>query len=203
MMRLSLCSSFTTILCCLLWAETTSAFVVHVEHEDEHCFIIRTPNKDSTISGSYDLLDDNLSPDPVSILILNDELHSLYQSPKGSTGGQFSIHAQGRLHLCIQNGLDHAGMDELDRGVSFEVRVSVQDLTAPAVKLTSELVEKLWNLQVHQDHMRSREALHREVAEGTFEELLIWTVAEAVALVVVSGLQVLYFRRFLEKRRFM
>jgi hypothetical protein len=94
-------------------------------------------------------------------------------------------------------------MDYMDRSVAFEVQVTAEELTAPAVKLTSEIVQKLWNLQTHQDHMRSREALHREVAEGTFEELLKWTVAEAVALIVVSGMQVMYFRRFLEKRRFM
>jgi hypothetical protein len=117
MMRSSLCSAFTTILACVLIAHTTKALVVHVPHEDEVCFIFRTPNKDSTVSCSFDLLDDNLSPDPVSILILDDDLETLYRTEKGLPSGQFSIHIQGRLFICIQNGLDHVGQDQLSRGV--------------------------------------------------------------------------------------
>ena len=50
---------------------------------------------------------------------------------------------------------------------------------------------------------RDRLITPREVTEETFSELLTWTIVEAVALVVVSFGQVLYFRRFLEKRRYM
>ena len=98
---------------------------------------------------------------------------------------------------------DHRSHDRLDREVAFEIRVVVDDPTAPLVGLTNNLNENLWNLQARQDYMRTREAVHREVTEETFSELLTWTILEAVALVFVSFGQVLYFRRFLEKRRYM
>lgn len=207
--RYSLSYSITitviTVLCILLFIQQSTAYIVHVGHEDEHCVIVRTPPRESTLFGSYDLLDDNLSPEPVAFIVLNSDQYRVYKSPFGITEGQFSVKAQGRLTICIQNGMDHdhRSHDRLDREVAFEIRVVVDDPTAPLVGLTNNLNENLWNLQARQDYMRTREAVHREVTEETFSELLTWTILEAVALVFVSFGQVLYFRRFLEKRRYM
>lgn len=184
---------------------TAAAYIVQVGHEDEHCIIVRTPPRESTIFGSYDVLDDNLSPEPVAFSVFNSDQYRIYKSHFATTEGHFSVRGQGRFTICIQNGMDHDHIshDRLDREVAFEVRVLVDDPAAPLVGLTNHLNENLWNLQARQDYMRTREVAHREVTEETFSELLTWTIVEAVALVVVSFGQVLYFRRFLEKRRYM
>jgi hypothetical protein len=50
--------------------------------------------------------------------------------------------------------------------------------------------------------MRSREINHRNMAEKTFTDTLTWTLVELTALCIIAVTQVLYIRRYLEKKRY-
>ena len=58
-------------------------------------------------------------------------------------------------------------------------------------------------LMDHFAYAKRREADQREIVEATFSEIMTWTIIEAVAVCGVALGQVLYFRMFLEKKRYM
>lgn len=181
-----------------------AAYIVQVGHMEEQCFVIRTPpGKISTIEGSYDMLDENLPAEPLRVIWLDHEFTRLYKNGYGEHSGFFQIHAQGRLTFCLQNAMDSVSKDELDREVFFDIRIIVDEPLNPLIGQAITVQDKLWGLQNHHLVMRAREEIHRGVVEQTFSDLLKWTLLEAAALVAVSLMQVMYFRRFLEKRRFM
>ena len=68
---------------------------------------------------------------------------------------------------------------------------------------TWNLSKDISKLDTHYTFMRSREATHRAVVERTFTRLAAYTFFEGFVLIVVSVGQILYFRRFLERRRYM
>lgn len=71
------------------------------------------------------------------------------------------------------------------------------------LELGGDLIDALENMADHQSYLREREAAHRALAEETFSAILFWTVAEALVLASVAGGQIVYLRRFIEKRRYL
>ena len=71
------------------------------------------------------------------------------------------------------------------------------------LELGGDLIDALENMADHQSYLREREAAHRALAEETFSAVLFWTVVEALVLASVAGGQILYLRRFIEKRRYL
>uniref|UniRef100_A0A7S1FVF3 GOLD domain-containing protein n=1 Tax=Corethron hystrix TaxID=216773 RepID=A0A7S1FVF3_9STRA len=85
-------------------------------------------------------------------------------------------------HYLIRNGPDESMTDQL-------------------IEASQNLMLDLEALSDHQSFMRSRERDHRELSEKIFARVVRWTLLEAVVLIVVSGGQVVYLRKFFEKRR--
>lgn len=71
------------------------------------------------------------------------------------------------------------------------------------MKAVTDLTRALGNLVHHHTYMRVREGKHREVIESTFGQLMWWVILEGVLVVGIAGAQILYFRNFLERRRYM
>ena len=67
---------------------------------------------------------------------------------------------------------------------------------------TQGLFRELGRLRDHYTYMRAREALHRETVEETFSRLMSWSILEGAAVITVALGQIVYFRRFLEQRRY-
>ena len=63
------------------------------------------------------------------------------------------------------------------------------------------LLENLRTLVDHQSYMRQREAAHRDLAELTNSRIQFYSFVELVALVLVSGAQIMFLQRFFEKKR--
>jgi len=171
-------------------------------------------------SGNFDCLDDNLSPDPVSIVLYDSKFTTVWQSKAGASEGIFSHLGSGRHQLCISNGImDGDDIYEMydgnDRTVGFSVRVvtlqrGVEEEEGPDDENTSRLIEMsnsllswLSSMMDHQDYMRNREAVHKDLTEATFHRVVRWTLLEAFVLVLVSGGQVIYLRKFFEQRRYL
>mmetsp|Transcript_2395 Transcript_2395/g.5185 ORF Transcript_2395/g.5185 Transcript_2395/m.5185 type:complete len:221 (-) Transcript_2395:145-807(-) len=213
-----------TPLLVLLALTTTAnaAFSTVVENGEEECFTIRAPaNVQSTINGNFDVLDDELSPDPIGVVLYDPSEKPVWRSVPKSSEGTFSVpRASGKYELCIQNG--KAGSDDYvankdgsDREVGFAVRVippqrGVEGEAGPDDRLTSNLIdmsdrlmEGLRTMSDHQEYMRERENKHMVLADLTFNRIVQWTVLEAVVLILISFGQVLYLKKFFEQRRYL
>jgi len=173
------------------------------------------------IRGSFEWLDGlEQSLEPTSVVVLKDGTETeLYRSPPEIDHERFSVPARvGSAYLlCAQNGLYHGEDSEYDEQ---ERQVGLRITVEPAFKSNQD-PNKVWqeqggdkflddasNLQQsvqqavdHVFYMKTRENNHREVAEETFTELLLWVLLEFVLLFVVAGGQIYWLRRFLEKRR--
>ena len=122
------------------------------------------------------------------------------------------------------------GRDGLDRAVGWALRVRSADAHArwmrekdgvaedgastkeksesekkaeSLLELGGDLIDALENMADHQAYLREREAAHRALAEETFSAVFFWTIIEALVLLTVAGGQILYLRRFIEKRRYL
>jgi len=201
-----------------------AAYIVSIPEKQEECFVIASPGAaGGTLFGNFDYLNDEISAEPLSVVIIdNKEEHVLFRSRRRATEGAFRINLKPdqKVNLCLQNGIVTAGRgrktpsarkhDGEIRVVGFEFTVDVKDENAEAhsqhqrnEKSAYELKRALSNLINHHQYMRTREGKHREVVETTFSQLMWWAVAEGISVVVIAGLQILYLRNFLERRRYM
>lgn len=190
----------------LLLSSSDATFILNVPYYDEVCFIVRTPPgpEVSLVTGSFDLLDDKLRPDPISIVVLNDKLEHLFQSTKSVHSGTFAVATTGRVSVCARNAMDddrHTNKDRNLRVVGLDVQVMTLDKTSAIMEAVQRLHSKVFVFKSLYDYVREREAQHREVAEETFTKLLFWSLLEAACVLVVSAAQIFYMRRFVENKR--
>lgn len=105
-----------------------------------------------------------------------------------------------------ENGLDpfyenEYGIDEKKDAAAVPGPVKVEKWSSEWFVKSEELRRRLKQLVQHHDYMRVRESSHRQITEKTFSDVLLWTLFEACVVVSVAIGQVMYFRRFLEKKR--
>lgn len=202
-----------------------SAYIATIKPKDEECFYVRPPTgKAGTLYGNYDHLDDGLSPDPLSVVVVDyNEEHVLYRSRRRAREGTFTVKLEQdqKVALCLQNGLITAGRgrknpmdrnrnDDMERTIGFTYYIEAKDEAAELksqnerlVGVASDLTRQLGNLINHHQYMRTREAKHRELVEMTFSRLMVWIFVEGAAVILIAGGQILYLRRYMEVRRFM
>jgi len=136
-----------------------AALSVSLQKGEEKCFIFRTPNDDhiAHITGSYDVLDDNLSMNPLTSTLFDDLYEVLWHSEQAASEGSFTARGKGRFHLCFGNGsggyktkedrekerrrveghhidddnFDYQNYDGKERRIAFNVRVK-QESDEPA-----------------------------------------------------------------------
>ena len=141
--------------------------------------------------------------------------------PKGNFRAPITSTKRG-YWLCFQNS-NHAPdnedpedehPDHIERIVGFDYKVhSIVPDVKPAPLLytndhtdewrdKSDLVQaELRQLMSHRDFMHMREGKHRQLVEYTFDDIMAWTIIETTFVVLVAVCQVLYFRRFIEKKQ--
>jgi len=161
---------------------------------------------------------------PISLIVLDGTTQrTLFRSRRGSDHGTFrvSLKSKQKVHICIQNGLWNAGgkkkisrnpnapelTEEHLVGIQYTFEetnpvVELQLTNAKLVTATKTVYQELSRLQDHYLYIRTREATHRETVEKTFTRLMTWVLLQGSVVIVVAGAQVLYFRRFLERRRY-
>ena len=190
----------------LLLSVADATFVLSVPALDEVCFVIRTPKgpESSLVTGSFDLLDDDLPPDPIVVSIHDETMHRFYTSKPRVKSGTFNVVVTGRIYLCAHSGVDHDSHHALDyniRLVGVHVQVRTLDKTSAVMECVQRMQSNLANIRSQHDYLRTREALHRELVEQTFTKLLVWSLIEAGCVLLASAAQIMYMRRFIEKRR--
>jgi hypothetical protein len=171
------------------------------------------------------MLDDGLSSDPLSLIIMDaSNERILWRSRRGAKEGNFKVdlNENQKASFCLQNGLLTTGRgkkkqptnkphpDGLERTVGFQFVVEPRSVVTEVFSQNSKLVKaatglnrELMSLMSHHEYMRSREGTHRELVERIFSQLLVWAILESLAVIAVAAGQIIYFRRFLETRRYM
>jgi len=74
-------------------------------------------------------------------------------------------------------------------------------MTTKLIDSAARLQANLEDISDHQSYMRARETSHRELSEKTFARVVRWTFLEGLVLLFVAGGQVMYLRKFFEKKR--
>jgi hypothetical protein len=209
---------FVSTLCC------RASYLITIKPKEEECFYV-TPIVDSTIFGNFEVLDDKLSAQPLSLIVTDVALSKMkHRSRRGARDGTFkvSVDAKEKTYICIQNGLvtGDGGMtresvgrsksDNLPRTVGIDITVEAQNVhnelhenNANLLARSLDLTRELGRLRNHHEYSQAREAIHREVVETTFSKLMAWAIAQSAGVVVIAVGQIMFLRRFLERRRYM
>ena len=116
----------------------------------------------------------------------------------GQTDGSFATESQrkGDHYMCIENNHDSV----VEVGFAFRKNNKGAEDSKLSASI-SELLEGLQTLADHQNYMREREELHRDITESTNYRVLIWTIVEALTLALISVWQLMNVRKFFEVRR--
>eukprot|EP00980_Cylindrotheca_fusiformis_P006932 scaffold1443_cov113-Cylindrotheca_fusiformis.AAC.6 len=215
---------FLVLMTTMMLSQCQASYTFKVAPRQEECFVV-TPLTHSTIHGNFELLDDELSARPLSILVTDStDSTTKFRSRRGQRDGKFKVDAEPKekVYICIQNGTfgtdrkkkkereGRAKNDDLTRTVGLQLSVEERDVHSELHQTHSTILTKavslareISRLQNHNEFMRTREAKHREVVEVTFSKLMRWTIAQCAGVVLLAVSQVMYLKRFLERRRYM
>jgi len=78
-----------------------------VSPQTEECVYVLPPaeGKNCFITGQYDMIDDELSPNPVTVIIFDSEFEIVWHSKPGVAADKFALDTNCKRHqLCIANG---------------------------------------------------------------------------------------------------
>jgi hypothetical protein len=143
---------------------------------------------------------------------------SLYEIPSGDLEGDFELNnLQGNqeFQICFQSNVEGSNPDDaFDLGFNLRFhhppRTLDEEESGPDNQRASKLVEKAakihldWDiLQDHFDFLRNREAIHEEMNDAIVNRLSKWTYIEAILVVGMATGQVMYWKKFFEKRRYL
>lgn len=70
------------------------------------------------------------------------------------------------------------------------------------LEMSNSIYDGLNLMEDHQDYLKFRESLHIQVTERTIRNVIMWTMIEALVLVVISIGQVFYLKKFFETRQY-
>jgi hypothetical protein len=161
-------------------------------------------------SGNFELVDERASSSVLSFTVtkLGNPEQDHYNSI-GEDGGHFKITDRGgRYKVCIGNNTRSRAGDGIPRKVAFNFRVKptyekhedspgpYNEKLANIEDLADDLLIGLEDLLDHQEVMKERERLHRNISESTFNNVWRWTLFEKVLLVLVSFGQILYIKSY-------
>ncbi len=171
-------------------------------------------------SGDFELLDEWKSSKALVVRIFSFATHKMvWNSKPGAWEDDFSIHGQGKYHLCFSNGfVSHptdqtSGQnDQLERTVGFAIRVQPlkkydlnKEKPGPLTERASQLLEASEGMQHqlnvlldHIEYMKTRERNHESLTTQIQNRILNWTIVHSTALVIMAFIQVIIWRRHFE-----
>jgi hypothetical protein len=143
---------------------------------------------------------------------------SVYEVPSVDLEGDFELsdlQENMEFQICFQSNVEGSNPDDAF-DIGFNLRFHDQPRTldneesGPDNERASKLVEKAakihqdWDiLQDHFDFLRNREAIHEEMNDNIVKRLTKWTYIEAILVVGMATGQVMYWKKFFEKRRYL
>ncbi|CAB9501952.1 transmembrane emp24 domain trafficking protein 2 [Seminavis robusta] len=178
-----------------------------VPAKEEECVVMFAPAR-SSINGNYNILEDHLKAEQVTIIVLDDNGKAFYRSKYNRDHGSFSIkhYTTERFQLCVQNHLfNRRRFDNLPRSVGISIRVDpptkedLDEKTKSLMEYSEKVFSAVNDLKGHFSFRKVRETHHRQIVERIFTELLYWTVGEAIFVVLLAVGGVLYLQHAISK----
>jgi len=199
-----------------------ASYAISIDPGSEECYVFFTPKdvgSTSTISGSFEVLHDDVDSYELAVKIANlDTGESIHEVPIGTQEGDFKLEqlkASSKFSICFQN---HAQPDddENEFDVGFNVRFHKPARTlddeesGPDGERANQLAEKAWDIhqdwEILQDHfefLRNREGIHYGMNNEIMKRLAHWAYIEALLVIIMALGQVMYWKKFFEKRRYL
>jgi len=107
-------------------------------------------------------------------------------------------HAGFNIHVR-QQPKEMGGEEDLEGEVEGADNLKTTNL----LKLSGEVLDGMTFLADHQANTRAREASKKKLQDATSRRVIMWTMLEAAVLIVISASQVLYLRKFFERKRYL
>lgn len=183
------------------------AYFITVDAHSEECFFDRAESGTKlglmfeTVEGGF--LD-------IEVRITGPDQKVIYQGEKESSGKYtFSAYETGIYHYCFSNKMStltpKVVMFSMEIGEAPKGTIgAVNEGEAGHTKLEDmikELSGTLTSIKHEQDYMHVRDRIHRSINENTNSRVVMWSVFEALVLVVMTVGQVYYLKRFFEVKR--
>uniref|UniRef100_A0A1Q3FH02 Putative cargo transport protein n=1 Tax=Culex tarsalis TaxID=7177 RepID=A0A1Q3FH02_CULTA len=202
---LALLATCLLLLTCL--PTTSYAYFITVDAHSEECFFDKAESGTKlglmfeTVEGGF--LD-------IEVRITGPDQKVIYQGEKESSGKYtFSAYETGIYHYCFSNKMStltpKVVMFSMEIGEAPKGTIgAVNEGEAGHTKLEDmikELSGTLTSIKHEQDYMHVRDRIHRSINENTNSRVVMWSVFEALVLVVMTVGQVYYLKRFFEVKR--
>ncbi|XP_058834195.1 transmembrane emp24 domain-containing protein 2 [Topomyia yanbarensis] len=183
------------------------AYFITVDAHSEECFFDRAESGTKlglmfeTVEGGF--LD-------IEVRITGPDQKVIYQGEKESSGKYtFSAYETGIYHYCFSNKMStltpKVVMFSMEIGEAPKGTIgAVNEGEVGHTKLEDmikELSGTLTSIKHEQDYMHVRDRIHRTINESTNSRVVMWSVFEALVLVVMTVGQVYYLKRFFEVKR--
>jgi len=199
-----------------------ASYAISIDAGTEECFVFLTPSDvgtTSTISGSFEVLHDDIDSYELGVSVVNlDTGEHMHEVPTGTLEGDFKlehIEANSKFSICFTNNAEASDVDdEFDLGFNIRfhkpTRALEDGVSGPDAERAADLVEKAseigqdWDvLQDHFEFLRNREAIHLGMNNEIMTRLRHWTYFEALLVILMAMGQVMYWKKFFEKRRYL
>lgn len=203
-------NALTAVGVCLLLiscAQLSYGYFITVDAHSEECFFDKAESGTKlglmfeTVEGGF--LD-------IEVRITGPDQKVIYQGEKESSGKYtFSAYETGIYHYCFSNKMStltpKVVMFSMEIGEAPKGTIgAVNEGEAGHTKLEDmikELSGTLTSIKHEQDYMHVRDRIHRSINENTNSRVVMWSVFEALVLVVMTVGQVYYLKRFFEVKR--
>ncbi|XP_065087469.1 transmembrane emp24 domain-containing protein 2 [Ochlerotatus camptorhynchus] len=204
MNKLNSCVFLIVLINCLNFSH---GYFITVDAHSEECFFDRAESGTKlglmfeTVEGGF--LD-------IEVRIVGPDQKVIYQGEKESSGKYtFSAYETGIYHYCFSNKMStltpKVVMFSMEIGDAPKGTIgAVNEGEAGHTKLEDmikELSGTLTSIKHEQDYMHVRDRIHRSINESTNSRVVMWSVFEALVLVVMTVGQVYYLKRFFEVKR--
>jgi len=182
-------------------ATGSGALTFNVDPAKEEC-LFDDINSGTKVSGSFQVSTGGFLD--IDAKVVGPDDRAIYSVQK-ETEGRFTFiaHESGVYRFCFSNAMSTV----TPKTVSFTLvlgegsrreQVAKSEHLTPLEKSVIALGEGLQHIQAEQEYMKMRERVHRNTSESTNSRVLWWSIVEAVALVGMSAVQILYLRNFFE-----
>eukprot|EP00293_Proteomonas_sulcata_P013032 CAMPEP_0184290460 /NCGR_PEP_ID=MMETSP1049-20130417/2699_1 /TAXON_ID=77928 /ORGANISM="Proteomonas sulcata, Strain CCMP704" /LENGTH=195 /DNA_ID=CAMNT_0026597617 /DNA_START=26 /DNA_END=613 /DNA_ORIENTATION=- len=186
----------------LLELAVAGALTFNVDPNKEEC-LFDDISSGTKVSGSFQVSTGGFLD--IDAKVTGPDDRTIY-SVKKETEGRFTFiaHETGTYRFCFSNIMSTV----TPKTVSFSLivgegsksQIAKSEHISPLEKSIIALSEGLQQIQSEQEYMRMRERAHRNTSESTNSRVLIWSLIEAGALILMSGAQIIYLRRFFEQK---
>jgi hypothetical protein len=187
--------------------DNIKGYFVTIDTHSEECFFDRAEAGTKmglmfeTVEGGF--LD-------IDVKITGPDGKVIYEGFRESSGKYtFAAHSTGIYTYCFNNKMSSLTtkvvMFSMDIGEAPKgTPGAANEEDANHVKLNDmikDLSETLTAIKHEQEYMNIRDRIHRSINESTNSRVVLWSVFEAVVLIIMTVGQVYYLKRYFEVRR--